>query len=262
MGCWNGTCLLSNLPICRGDSVVGMFVAYILNPSSDMRQTIGRQNYPSDVAEPIGVPFRGKYDNYGSITDIKYGVTTDYILSVLKESDFDSTLNNISNMKQSIYASSLKRNVGVGLVMFHEKLFDNTVSECKSDFISAIRDSVKLADESRKSDPMVKDTLSELHIIGIIPASGLWFPLKYSDIFTLFDMAEQKYDDLDSEIELIIGAMEDRVKIDIMLNRLRKSWVSGSGVGSQDTSYEAHMILNKVIHAQILEGMKREKEDG
>ena len=60
MGCWNETCMVSNLPIESEDEVV-LFV---------LDRTAGAHvpsTYPSDQWTPLSTPIFGKYDSYGCI---------------------------------------------------------------------------------------------------------------------------------------------------------------------------------------------------
>ena len=60
MGCWNGTCLISNMPILSGEEVVG----YILRHT---REDVENKSicYSTDYAKPVSLPIRGYYDDYG-----------------------------------------------------------------------------------------------------------------------------------------------------------------------------------------------------
>lgn len=70
MGCWNGTCYLSNLPIVAGQRVVG----YVL--ASKKIKSANALCYSTDWAFPISFAFRGKYDDYGGVMEIEDDLAT------------------------------------------------------------------------------------------------------------------------------------------------------------------------------------------
>ena len=63
MGCWNETCLMSNMPIRRGDKVVLL----VLRPQLHRYAEEGNQSRPDAFFIPVGFPIVGTYDDYGSI---------------------------------------------------------------------------------------------------------------------------------------------------------------------------------------------------
>lgn len=63
MGCWNGTCALSNLPIFYKDPVRVVLLRQQLH-------AVAAESFctPDHLWEPLGVPLRGLYDDYGAVT--------------------------------------------------------------------------------------------------------------------------------------------------------------------------------------------------
>lgn len=70
MGCWNGTCGLSQLPIHAGDPVIG-FLLEGRGARREGHNGAGGYCYSTDAAAPLFIPIRGKYDDYGAIEEIK-----------------------------------------------------------------------------------------------------------------------------------------------------------------------------------------------
>jgi len=64
MGCWNGTCGLSNLPIHAGEPVVAYLVAVSqhIDPNGSC--------YSMEPAYPVSLPIRARYNDYGSIEEV------------------------------------------------------------------------------------------------------------------------------------------------------------------------------------------------
>lgn len=67
MGCWNETCFLTRLPILEGDPVKLLFIA----EAGGGRNTV----HPDGFWKPIALPFRGHYDGYGRIEDVRHDDT-------------------------------------------------------------------------------------------------------------------------------------------------------------------------------------------
>ena len=72
MGCWNGTCAISQTSINYQDEVVGIILES--NTYGDKGTHIpncGGFCYSNELYKPMLVPFYGKYDTYGSIDEIE-----------------------------------------------------------------------------------------------------------------------------------------------------------------------------------------------
>lgn len=63
MGCWNESCMLTDLPIDSGEKIGTVLIAKISNEN--------RHTDPHDVWTPISPILYGKYDDYGGIRDIQ-----------------------------------------------------------------------------------------------------------------------------------------------------------------------------------------------
>lgn len=75
MGCWNETCLVSNLPITVGDEVAMI----LLVPSHSFINGCGYRN--NDFFKPCCLPIFGEYNDYGSVENI---TNDNYALEYLK----------------------------------------------------------------------------------------------------------------------------------------------------------------------------------
>ena len=79
MGCWNETCMLTNLPILDGEPCVGI----LLTPTNER----GHTSYADEKYQPISPPILGQYDNYGSLGNIKDG--GDFFKTSLNQNIFE-----------------------------------------------------------------------------------------------------------------------------------------------------------------------------
>lgn len=65
MGYWNGTCMISNLPIISGEKIKLIFLLPKYSPVTMCGESA--YVYPTDILTPCLLPISGKYDDYGSI---------------------------------------------------------------------------------------------------------------------------------------------------------------------------------------------------
>lgn len=63
MGCWNETCMLTNLPILTGDEVIAFLIQRNYMPNAGCN--------PDGNFRPITLPIVGRYDDYGGLEDIE-----------------------------------------------------------------------------------------------------------------------------------------------------------------------------------------------
>lgn len=75
MGCWNGTCCVTNLPIFCGDPVIGLLLFHLPNKNSE-------GTIVSNIASPFY--FEGEYNDYGAI-EAEHGVALPLIMEKIKE---------------------------------------------------------------------------------------------------------------------------------------------------------------------------------
>lgn len=88
MGCWNGTCMISNLPIISGEEIK----LIILQEGYD-KSFVGEAGYvySTGLLSPAFFPISGQYNDYGGIENIKMDWNYQIIEECLKE-EFGTTL--------------------------------------------------------------------------------------------------------------------------------------------------------------------------
>lgn len=70
MGCWNGTCMISNLPINSGEKIKLVILQKSMISGIKSLFTSGYV-YPTDFLTPAFLPISGKYNDYGNIEGIE-----------------------------------------------------------------------------------------------------------------------------------------------------------------------------------------------
>ena len=148
MGCWNGTCNISNMPIFVGDKVVLIPLMRVHN------SVVFNACYPTDNFIPIGFPIVGRYNDYGGLEDIEisdvnrgYFDTLNFYFAgreeeekyrkVKKYDNFEDFVNNVlccvegcyvdvSNMDELLKESMIKDNMAeVNYMMVHYDLYQS-----------------------------------------------------------------------------------------------------------------------------------------
>lgn len=82
MGCWNGTCMISNLPIMSGEKIKLIILQTFISKKEISSSSFC---YPTDLMFPTFLAISGKYNDYGNIKDIKKDWNYEIIEKVLKE---------------------------------------------------------------------------------------------------------------------------------------------------------------------------------
>ena len=85
MGSWNGTCMISNLPIIYGEKIK----LVLLEVQNGRELNSSGVTYPYDIMTPLFMPISGKYNDYGMIGDIKEDWNYKIIESYIKENFYE-----------------------------------------------------------------------------------------------------------------------------------------------------------------------------
>ncbi|MFM2392782.1 MAG: hypothetical protein RLZZ546_764, partial [Bacteroidota bacterium] len=90
MGCWNGTCMVTRLPILSGEKVklVLLFnqnVEYCNKYDEASVLNTSGMTYSNSMLSPAFLPLSGEYDDYGTIEDIVEDINYNVVLKVLKD---------------------------------------------------------------------------------------------------------------------------------------------------------------------------------
>ena len=235
MGCWNETCLVSNLPIRWNDPVVAFFISY--DRYGDETDFSG-SCYTTDKAFAISLPIKATYDDYGSIE--KYNDDdVSHVKNMLgmEMSDILDLLHDEKLSMKSIYRDKM---APVGLIMIHEDIYktiiekianveDKIISEIKKEFLSSID-----KEEEKHGKLYISDSNRYCSICMNKDSNFLKFLVKFA--------CQDK-----KRVDKIIEGLIERVKVDLALRRLRKTWLPHSGKGSQENGIKPYLILAEAV---------------
>ena len=279
MGCWNGTCGLSNLPILSGEKVV----LFVLKHQKHAETNSGGFCYPWDQWFPISMPIYGEYNDYGGVENFTgphemafTHLMSDNINFKIDEEELNhNRLNGKPANLDELINDYIERGVykDIGFMMVRQDVFDTLLENIKhlrlqyrkgaELFVSKYEQEIKqlkeeleekypdvFKDEKRKLDfPYSLHHFNEgagnIFIEAVSSSADGWYLMKS----LVMEVAKS------NNLELA-DAIIDLISMQIMLLRLRKHWTIQTGKGSQSEEFEMHNVLAKKV-ISITEDMKR-----
>ena len=300
MGCWNGTCGVSNLPIHHGDKVMALIIKVPLPKKIDNQSGAC---YANEFAAPVTLAFEGVYNDYGMVEKIKTNLITDSIIKDFGVTDLYKLLKNIERDEQ--YSSDpYSKNAAYGLWMCHKHVWDVLTRdpELKSGwekthpyhyYLDAFKEWYEL---TKKYEPVEKAYFLDLkdrvknkeenidetmkrevvrHYFDLKNAieqnsfnecTGAGHGSSRIDVGGIADvlqgMIESGKDSNDPEIMTVVNAMCELKAMHIAMENLRKIWFPQSGKGSQSNAYAWHKKLIDCSVAIMEDYGERVNEDG
>lgn len=270
MGSWNETCCLTNLPICYGDKTVTLLIVN-QSPQLSPLGTVRQNNYWL----PVSLPFYTKYDDYSQFEliddspyvermfskvrkniidpDLSKDFSWDRFMEILIKKDRDSmykeqknylSVNGLANpsMKRTAFTiSTFNMHRHIFTQMMGDYSYDrwgtirNYLTECKE----AIDEYNKRKLLSDNEDPMLAYRIREHSLSSLkdgAPNALLNFGVQY-DAEWIFE------NQTDDNIERLAMYM----KLNYLMDNLRKPYAPQHGVGHQSTEYELYGKLAQLV---------------
>ena len=216
MGCWNETCMATNLPIVVGEPCVGFLITRY--------HAEGKTSYPDERYRPISPPIFGLYDDYGCLDDIENADELFNAFSAVNAFEGEP----YKNMDEIVRAAergnlSLKHEYNVG--------YDGVVH-----FVLVKRKFFKMAIEmNQKTVDHMKQSLEALKIVK----SKLNDPSTENEVRKLTRAILRSTSTFGST-HPFIGMLQEQMvdfsgtaALGIFLNSIRKEWAPTTGAGSQ-----------------------------
>jgi len=235
MGCWNGTCGITNLPIHHGEDIV----FYILQENS-FRESPGFGTgicYSDELFSPLGLPIYGKYDDYGGIEKIQNPRIAETIVRAARfTGSFEDMVSSIGDNHRSddnLAALGWTALRGYTVTMFHRFAVDLIVEQVKTeqkDTYKRYEEEIQLHLDHLK----LKDELSSLGH-SLVSSLHRFFRNSDSTLEFLFDSEETAPEILRHKI------------FDIGMNCIRKPWMPQAGAGSQNEGLSMYRNLAKAV---------------
>lgn len=296
MGCWNGTCALSNLSIHYGEDVVAILLVEDDLPTWEATIRggfVGTQR----GCHPLAFPLFGKYDDGGALEEITEDETTLALtqwltatdrVNLKKEGHSKYDLSNINSVVQAIERGFLSITVngkmrGVGMMLVHRDIYESVLNFARTDkYIQrgfealtkyASRDCKqfqfmykmaelrlsKTADEKITEDE--RDALREECEKELTFAEAMSLPEQARKAF-IRNFRVSLYEKWCS-LGIVSSDMrrnEDVFYFYLTMNALRKQYTMQGGAGSQDQNDEIIDTLQAATR-ELIHGRKNRSED-
>ena len=295
MGCWNGTCGITQMPIKAGEKVALIFL--MENKYADH----GGSGfcYSDNQYSPITIPIFGEYNDYGAIEEISRRNKTivfNHLIELIdnKQLIITSTDDNAEKPKDYeelfdiIHDDGLQTEDGgiVGFMLIHVDVYTALVEDMKSRAVygqywthgkklaMGAEEYLKKAVENNKKMKELKSKFLKLKEQGVSLFGGA----------SMFDICNMQ-DDYDNPfIAQFSGPRKSILKYYIRILREtrskslvetlidfslfcsamefgRKMWIPQCGAGSQCQDYGIHQTIAKCINEQIEKVKKNYKRD-
>jgi hypothetical protein len=257
MGCWNGTCLVSNLPIYSGDEVV-FFVLKQKRPGVKLDGLEGGHFYSDDLYEPLLYPIVGEYDDYGCIENVKedFSLIEKYFEKVeLTKDRWDGGNDIFRNIGRGNYK-------GYTFALIHKDIYDSLIAHLydRKEWWSkgkGIKDFV-VEETKEKAQKYYHDKARWEKVDGGDALMSLFSVEHFVCGRDSNDFFIAKY--LETQDEVLFSKLIETHLIHHVLTLCRKFWFPQVGAGSQSSEVD----LYETLATKMLEKCKqtRERWDG
>lgn len=287
MGCWNETCMVSNLPILDGDKVVMI----LLIPSHSFIDGTGYTN--KDLFKPCSMPIFGDYDNYGSVTNITNANYTLEYLKDLNKRGFLNIENDFTDLESLLGNEMIGAKYSPSGFNPYHKEHKLVISRAfiKREFYDLL---IKLGLnnsnywDNEKTSSNIKDFMLKQFnkcvdnfIIRAMPTDLTKIPRSIEEDFH-YAMPENKIREMLMEASLdrtnthdigffartylysvdkeLIETVANFILVDYTMTRLGKTWIS-INTGSQDGHYDEQKELAELMLEIINQELEQEEEN-
>lgn len=273
MGCWNATCMISNLPILSGEEVKLIILHNPYNKKNLLAKSSGYCNI-YDLLKPAFFSIDGEYDEYGTIENIKEDFNFLSIFNYLKNvypSIFIEEYNKVEEKKDwtmddlisGIERGHLK-DINYSFVLIRKDIWDFIIKNhkeeysydgldlndrCHKDFfeyIQTFKDIENLKNEKRFSEAMIKS-----------------FSLRDKINFQAlnFKIIDEKILNNDEFQNSLFTSWKEMIIVESFLESIRKGWMIQAGAGSQSSKWNSYILLSSKINEICEEKINYEEEN-
>lgn len=251
MGCWNGTCMITQLPIKDNEPIVIIPITKAADVALD------HCCYSSTYFKPLPIVLHGRYDDYGCANEIT-GDTKQFIdiinrLGEYTESDIESYYKkDYGDRDEPLiekYLRFVERNncSKINFIMIHKEIYDKL--KTYNGFFYSIESTINETYLYNNIDTLLNDTEFKSADRSYFSSFGLRY-----DGFANIRVA---------------GATKESIKeimcITSTLGLLRKMWMPQTGAGCQSEIEEPHRIIcdfyDEYINSSYYANQEEEEEE-
>lgn len=284
MGSWNGTCMISNLPIIEGEKVK----LIILHDGFNRDRYSGGFCNANGLMAPLFLPINGEYNDGGMIEEIEEDWNFHFITKMLKEAynqiEVEGKIINdftLEDILTGIERCSLKvkRNrdavtapdkelvsADMAFAIIREDVWNSICNEFVGEKFNDNREEldkeIYYIPVKTFCERKIKVNLECLAKLKEIEATGddraamrySMIEMRDSEIFRGFPtiLVKHNYDysellKTSTNVDEITNAWTELVIIDKFLEDTRKSWFVQQGAGAQNADWATYKLLNKIV---------------
>jgi len=261
MGCWNGTCGISRLPIFCGDPV-----RMILLKRTGCLKREGKIvgfTYSHSMMVPILFPIMGEYNDYGTIDNVQDGFTLRKIKELTGVENTDELMKSLERGKLYLPSShpeygflsedtNSRYDANISFMLIHEEIYQHVLKLiCSNDDMFGLERIIENANEFKKKvkEILIDNPEDELEVARM----DMLFTNSYRD-FTGSKCdwetvgVEKHIFEHKNDIEDIVQDIIDFDCLTCFMNMARIGFVEQVGAGSQTEALDFHIgLAEKVI---------------
>lgn len=289
MGCYNGTCGATQLPIHSGDPVVFFFLTKV--PTDEDGSGFCS---PNSIWTLRSLPVFAIYDDYGSIEGYKKNWNTEFIVNKFKEDAVPMEVGENKSRDLAVIPGNLtfesilelihlnrlyvkgvnpclnKDRTNVGFMMVHKFVWDHFVNSAFDSIFGDITIEQVIKDGNEWVNYLLENQSKNSNIINwsrfeirnprnvfshiVSRSNGLNNVLIFGGIRDYLQMLENDFYErkyCSKKSEKIIRSVSEVYMFNYGMKITRKHYSPQSGAGSQDADYEAYENLLNATYAHI-----------
>lgn len=286
MGCWNGTCMVSNLPIRQSEKV-----KLIILKNKGENLNVSGTCHSTDIMEPAFFPISGVYNDYGSIENIIEDLNYHYIDNYFKnkyfkikaddeevETSLESIIegiergNSYSQMQVIVKEGGKWENANYAFVFIREDIWnyiiDNHIGEYWNQNDEEVKKGIHRVSAETYFNYLYNTLISEIqHNNTIVDdrermLANFGTNDKMRAFFTGNGESRPRLECFYDYVELLLEAVknndEEKIKeiykisfelsvVHDFLETIRKPWMIQAGAGSQQSEWDSYKGLAEKI---------------
>lgn len=236
MGCWNGTCGVTNTPIHEGDEIV-LFVLDSFGVLSG-----GGFCYTTSMYIPVSLPIKGKYDGYGGII-VNENINEDYMLDgLIRVLSLAGRCDDYSDLGELLHEIERGEIQGLGFMLVHKIAYERCIEYVGNQYILLYDDTYKKLCLEGYDAYVEPCPIALKHGINVMVRNrNRHSVFSFSKMTLLLEFF--KFDDSYILRETIV----DVCMFDYALQQARKFWCIQNGAGSQSSEYDVNNIIGECV---------------
>lgn len=286
MGCWNGTCMISNLSISFGEKI--KLVLLNRNQMSYKHHGVyscSGYTYSTDILCPVFLPISGEYDDYGSIENIVKDWNTELIEDFIQKNyscGLDKLLKSIRSSQEKEKITYIDYNEEKKLDWSYVLIRQDVWNECVK--LSGVLQHCDWSSDKLTNFEFVNKEFDEFEKINKLPIPDFSVDdmkdytahsVRKTDEFVFKEEFNNAW--MPSSISYRALAVRNKdnlffmdnvrkqwlefLLIEFFLSHARKGWIVQPGSGSQDDNLALHIKFSKAVINICKKRIKQQREE-